>query len=228
MKKIQAQDIVGILFTFIALISLAVVIYFIDSNNKFLKNGKETVGIISRIEKEYDGDDVDNTVYVKYHIYDDEYENRINSYSSDMYEGKKISLIYDINNPNHVKAKFETKIVYIFLILPLIFGIIGLIFVILMIKRNKLMKNLMRLEYYVEANIDLIEVNKYYAVNGIHPYIMHCSYNGNSFKSGNFYEDIKSIIDTNEIKKVPLYVNLSNPKQYVVDLESLKKKYKNG
>lgn len=220
MKKLNVFDMIGILFTFIGVIAFTVISVIIVNEQKLRKNGKEIEAVISSIESYRDSDgDINHEVYVEYSVDGNYYNNRISFYSTSMYEGKSIKIIYDLNNPNHIISKDGMTFIYIMFILPVVFLSIGLVFLIRMIKRIKLRKKLKRPENYVEANIEKIEMDMHYTVNGVHPYRIYCSYNGNLFISDHIYEEEKFAIERNNVTKIPVYVNHSNPKEYYVDIK---------
>lgn len=88
--------------------------------NMFNKENKiETRGTITDI-------DSDNIVYVAYNVDGVEYKSQLEGYSDFFYEGKKIKIYYDKNNPNKIDSKaLDTILVACFGIFGIVFSIIG-------------------------------------------------------------------------------------------------------
>ena len=125
MKENKTENLLWIIFTIIG--GIFVVIGLIIVGNVFNYENKEsTVGIITEIST-YRGnnDDRNYRVYVSYNVDGRTYESELNGYSSSFYEGKKINIYYDKNNPNKIGMK---SLDFIFLMFPgfgLIFLSIG-------------------------------------------------------------------------------------------------------
>lgn len=190
------------------------------------ENKIETTGIITDMEayRDIDGD-VDYDVYVSYNVNGKEYESRLNSYSATFYQGKKIDIYYDKEDPNKIGMK---SMDLLFLIVP---GI-GILFMIgggfnLLSKNNqkKLGKKLKETGELVHANYVKTRKNTSYAVNGVHPYNIICEWNNPennkkcTFKSENLWSDPQKLIEEKNVKTIPVYLNPENKKQYFMDLD---------
>ncbi len=134
MKENKIENLIWILFASVG--AIFVIIGFVVSLNIFNdKNKVNTVGTITEISSYSRDDNRNHDVYVSYIVDGKEYESRLYSYSSSFYEGKKINIYYDKENPNKIGVK---SLDLLFLIFP---GI-GLIFLIIggtgiLIKKNK-------------------------------------------------------------------------------------------
>ena len=134
MKENKIENLIWILFASVG--AIFVIIGFVVSLNIFNdKNKVNTVGTITEISSYSRDDNRNHDVYVSYIVDGKEYESRLYSYSSSFYEGKKINIYYDKENPNKIGVK---SLDWLFLIFP---GI-GLIFLIIggtgiLIKKNK-------------------------------------------------------------------------------------------
>ena len=117
MKENKTENLLWIIFTIIG--GIFVVIGLIIVGNVFNYENKEsTVGIITEIST-YRGnnDDRNYRVYVSYNVDGRTYESELNGYSSSFYEGKKINIYYDKNNPNKIGMK---SLDFIFLMFPVL------------------------------------------------------------------------------------------------------------
>ena len=142
MKENKTENLLWIIFTIIG--GIFVVIGLIIVGNVFNYENKEsTVGIITEIST-YRGnnDDRNYRVYVSYNVDGRTYESELNGNSSSFYEGKKINIYYDKNNPNKIGMK---SLDFIFLMFPgfgLIFLSIGGTGLLLKNRNKKLEKSL--------------------------------------------------------------------------------------
>lgn len=164
----------------------------------FKKIAEEVPAKIIRIEDYYDSDDeLHHRVYVTYSyngtVYDDV---PINFYSSNMFEGKEITLLCD---PEHPKRLREASVVdlagLMLLIMGLAFSLVGGIPIFFSIMKSIQEKQLLKSGYVLHAVVDRVEFNTNYSVNGRHPYVIYCNYRDEYkditylFKSDNLWTD---------------------------------------
>lgn len=205
---------VGTIFLIIGIVSFK---YIFDYSNKV-----DTQGTITRIVSDFD-DDYD--VYVSYRVDGKTYNSRLNYYSSSFYEGKKINIYYDKDNPNKIGSKSRNLIFLVFPLLGLIFFIIGLVGIIFKHKKKKMFKELKKNGRLIYANYVQITLNETLTVNGKHPYNIICEWKSPEnnkvyiFKSENIWIN-PDIIMNNNITKIPVYINETVDKYYV-DVESI-------
>jgi len=208
---------------FFFIIGLFICYKLIDPKGKI-----ETKGIISDIEKIKSGNEYKYNVYVKYIVEDKEYISSLNLYSSDYYIGKEINIYYLEDNPTKIGSKIGD---YLFLIFPglgLIFILIGGIWFIIDINRKNKRKILLKKGNYIWADYIETVYNNQYKVNGQSPYNIICQWENPedsklyTFKSENLWFNPKEIINRNNIKNFPVYVENKNLKNYYVDIESIK------
>ena len=105
MKKVMTA-----IFSVFAVIGIVMIIgsfVLLHTMNRFEQNAYEVDGVITDIEIRYGSDDkIDYDVYVKFWYDGEEFEDRrISSYSSDMYVGKEITLMYNPNYPDRLEIK---------------------------------------------------------------------------------------------------------------------------
>lgn len=119
-------------------------------------------------------------------------------------------------------------------VLELVFGLMGGIFlfiglVFLCIEWAKtLRKNRLISEgYTVEAEIDSIDFQPNYMINGRHPYVINCRYTNKDtgevyfYRSEHIWFNPAALIESRAIKLLRVYVERHNMKKYYVSLEPI-------
>ena len=228
MKQDKTEYLLWGIFCTIGLIF--VIIGSIICLNTFNYNDKiDTTGTITHItsNESYDNENTNYDVYVKYTVNDREYESRLNGYSSNFYEGKKIKIYYDKNNPNLIGVKSLDLLFLIFPGIGLIFFIIGATGLIIKIKKNISGNKLKETGNRIDAKYIETTLNTTYSVNGKNPYNIICEWinpaDGKTytFKSKNLWYDPEDIIYTKKITTFTVYVDMNNMKKYMVDIDIL-------
>lgn len=102
-----------ILFSIFAAVGIAMIVgsfVLLHAMNQFEENADEVPGVITDIKEHYDSDDkVSHDVYVKFWYDGEKYEDRrISSYSSEMYIGEEITLLYNPAYPNRLDVKGQS------------------------------------------------------------------------------------------------------------------------
>lgn len=133
--------VLGVLFLIIGIALLLGAVFVRLSSDKFFKSAIETEATIDRIEsytvhnhKGYKRNRrrKEHVVYISYMTEDGEYysEQEFGYYTSNMYEGQNIKVYYDPENPEDVRSKSGSKLVfYICGGIGGLFSVLGLIFV---------------------------------------------------------------------------------------------------
>lgn len=210
----------------IGMLAGAVVVFL--SSQKFMSEAEEVSGVIETIETYRDSDnDVHHRAYVSYTYNGREYDNvRLSFYSSNMYEGKSITLYCDPNDPGRVVAKEGNLFACITLLfMGIIFSCVGIIPTIVLICRNTKHKKIRESGKMLYATVEKIDCNTSYTVNGRHPYVIFCNYRDDyrdityRFKSENLWSNPEPAITIGSAIKV--YVEENNYKNYYVDAESM-------
>ena len=94
--------------------------------------------VIKNIEEHYTGEDTDYEVYVEYYINNKKYNEKLDYYSSNMFEGQELKIYYDKNDVKRISSDDEDKISTFFRFMPLLFTLVGLILLISgLIKKKK-------------------------------------------------------------------------------------------
>lgn len=229
----KSLKIIGTIFALIGLIVIIVGICLSTANSEFMKTANFAEGIITDVTSYRDSDgDTHRTVYVAYEVDGIRYEDTTSFTSSSMREGKKIKIYYNPDLPSDFRVEGETVFEAVF---PIAFG--GIFFIVGMslvvpgvihsINQNKVKQQ----GELIEAEIDDIDVNYGYTVNGRHPYIINCSWKDHNtgelyqFRSNNLWFDPEKLLDGK--KTIQVYVNMQKPKIYYVDTSELEKLVKN-
>lgn len=207
-------------------------VYFImgavvRDQKKFLKNALPIEAEITSIEKEVkkDGGErkISHSTYVTYIVDGKVYSNvPLGYYNSNMYEGKRITVYYDPQNPGRIESREGHKILnVIYRIGQIVLGAVTVIMLLLLFlpeKRSRLMKIGTR----YDAEVVSVFENRSIRVNGRHPYQVDCRvhdpYSGEVmlFRSHNVYQDLYQY----NLKVVPVYVNPKKKKSYYVDVQA--------
>lgn len=123
--------------------------------------------------------------------------------------------------------KEETSVGFIFLCVfggvGLLFLILGILFLVLEVRKRARCNELLNAGNYVMAEIMEISINYNVRVNDRYPYIVRCQYqdpNGNVhiFKSRNLYFNPETILKD---RMVRVYVNGENYKYYYMDIDEV-------
>ena len=227
MKKIY-DYLIGIIFLAIGIIFLGITVFMNNSDKEFIKHAYKTIGTIENIDIDYGIDDTDYDVYVSYKdISGNIHRGRSDYSSSSMRVGDKITVYYDKENPDKFRVKKEDYLNYIFIGMSGLFIILGGVLSINPIiqtqKGNKLMKNGIKLT----ATISSVLLNNRYQVNGRSPYIINVSFMYQDLlyeaRSKNIWYDVELIIKNNNIKELPIYIEINNPKKYYLDTSEFEK-----
>lgn len=128
MKKMdRVENLIWIIFSILG--SVFLVIGLGVCSNIFNKDNKvETIGTISNMYSYRNSDgDTNYNVFVTYIVDGVEYESRLNGYSSNFYEGKRIKIYYDKNNPNKIGSESLDLLFLLFPGIGFIFAMIGII-----------------------------------------------------------------------------------------------------
>lgn len=227
MQGAKSENLVWNIFIFIGLLIIIgglVGIYFV-----FQYEGKiETTGVITQISTYETSDDkAEHEVYVSYVVDGEEYESKLNGYSSGFYEGQELDIYYDSDNPNKIGSKSLDYILFLIPVFGLVFLIIGGTGKIIKIKKKSLEKNLRKNGQLIQANYVETILNKSYSINHKHPYNIICEWQNPQnnekyeFKSINLWENPENIIKEKNITTFPVYINPENMKKYFVDIDIL-------
>lgn len=227
MKVNKFENLIWIIFASIELIFLIIGLFVCKSLFNY-ENKIDTTGIITEISTyKSTNNNIRHEVYVSYTVEDKEYESKLNSYSSSFYEGKEIDIYYDEENPEKIGVKSLDLIFLMFPGFGILFLVIGGTGILVKISKKNKEKKLRENGELIYANYVETAINHSYRVNGKFPYNIICEWNNPEdnkkyiLKSKNLWIDPENLIEEKDIKTFPVYINLSNPKQYFIDVDSL-------
>lgn len=226
MKK---KDTSYVAFSIFALVGIGLLIgstLYAKSFYSFKDKAVEITGKVARIEEYYDSDhDLNHRVYVSYQYDDVDYENvPINFYSSSMYEGKEITLYCDPEHPYNIKCESSGIFVIVSLIvMGLIAMVIG-VFPLVVVGRKVLQKRkCLKKGKMLRGVVDSIEYNTSVASNGVHPFVIFCSYRDEykdityRFKSENIWTDPSLVFQPGS--SIEIYVEENDYSKYYVNAQ---------
>lgn len=203
-------------------------ILIFSSGQRFRDRAQEVTAVISEIDsyREYSRRKSRHDVFVTYTYGGRLYENvELNYYSSDMYEGKEITILCDPDAPGNIQAAGGMALFYFtFVGMGCIYIIVGGIPVIFAVRGSSRKKKLLQSGRKLYATVEKIDMNYSYSVNKRHPYVVYCTYRDDykdtlyRFKSGNLWTDPSLALRPGDM--VPVYVEEKNFRRYYVDVES--------
>lgn len=172
------------IFTAIGLVMIVAGICIRVNTGNFAEDAMEITGTISSIERYRDIDgDIHHYVYVNFTYNGKEYRNvELSEYSSSMYEGKKITLLFnpEADGTAIIRTKsminLPAMIVFFIGIIFLIIGLAGIIPTYIIGKKVGRKKNLVNSGRRIEATVKSIEKQYNVRINGRHPFIIICTY----------------------------------------------------
>ena len=113
MEKNKTENLIWNLFIIVGTIFLLIGIITIGKNMN--KNTIDTVGTIEYMEPYTDSNgNRSYKVYVSYFVEGQEYESRLNGYSSSFYTGEEIEIYYNKDNPSQIGMTSLDMMLWIF------------------------------------------------------------------------------------------------------------------
>lgn len=171
-----------------------------------------------------------NNVYIEYEYNGREYYDiPLDYYSSGMYEGKKMDVKVDPENPTHITSSVGMILGGAFGGFGLLFTVIAGIVLIKYRKKKLLGKQLIEEGYYVDAKIESVETTNI-RVNRRFTYLIRCAYHDPydgkiySFKSEALMFDPSPYIDFDN-DTIRVYVKRDDFTKNYVDVSEFKDKY---
>jgi len=220
----KTVDFIWIMFVCIGGIFLIIGLIVVGNIFNY-ENTSETTAIITEISSH---GSKDHEVYVSYAVGGREYESRLNRYSSDFYEGKKIDIYYDRDDPQKIGMKSLDLLFLMFPGFGLVFLIIGGTGIAVRVCRKKTEKKLRENGNLIYANYVETVLNGRYTVNRTqHPYNVICEWNnpedGKKYrlKSKNIWVNPERMINEKNIKTFSVYMDPENKKRYFIDVDFL-------
>lgn len=205
--------------------------FWMHSASMFKKQAIEIPAEIVAIETYRNSDgDVSHQVYVNYEYGGKQYEMAaLNSYSSNMYEGKEITLYCDVEHPGKIQEK---SLFYmgpiIFMIMGIIFTAVGAGILIGFLRRPLLERKLKKNSMVLYATVTDIKYDTSFTVNGENPFVIYCNWKDEyqdityRFKSKGIWSDPSDYFPVGST--IPVRVNPKDYSQYMVDVETMEKR----
>lgn len=143
MRRVQRNPgrLVYLILELICLIFIFIGFFLLKNNTDFKKDSLETSGVITNIERVRSGDNVRHIVDVQYIIDGKSYEKELGYYSSSMYEGQTITLIYHPDTPMDARIVGSNVFYIMFMCMGGVFFIFILCFSIIA-KRQRRRNNI--------------------------------------------------------------------------------------
>ena len=222
---------IGLIFTLVGGVFTLVAAFTLTSSIKTSSTYIETEAVLVTYSYDpYEDSDVVNSNLhasnlFRYSIEGTTYVTGLNYDSSTWDEGDTITILV---NPNDYTDINPSGI--ILFLLPIVFGciglpflIIGIVFFVIVTKRSINSEKLKREGNVVYGVVSGFRYNYHYTVNGMHPTNLEIDSKNpvtgvtTLYKSGNVWENGQRYVG----KQVTIYVDPSNPKKYFVDVDSI-------
>ena len=213
----------------ISLILLLISIVLLSVSFYYLKLGIDTQSTIVTSKATITEIDTNNLATIEYEVNDQKYQKQITVNNKGINED--VTIYYNKNNPDVLISKPNIIKEIIMTTISSLLFIYFLINTIKDSKKNKRIKLLKATGIYIEAIIEEVIVNgKGKPKKGKYPYRVRCIYtNPNDksvfkFESEDLYFKVNEYINEYNIKKVPIYVDKTNYKNYYIDVLYAKNK----
>ncbi len=219
-------NIIGIVFLLVGVLLVIVSIITFVGNKQFEANAETVMATITEIDtyrtRSNGKNKTRHDVFIEYEVDGKTYNRELNYYTSSMYEGKEIEVMYNPDNPADARAD-ENIASIILVFMGLIFGSVGggLFFanVFAGSKRKKLMANGDRVTGTITDIITVTNVR----INGRHPYKAECEVIDYLTGEKYLYSSKQVINDISYMvgSTVDVYVDRDDKSKYYVDLDSV-------
>ncbi len=219
-------NLIGIVFFLVGILLIIVSVFTYVGNKQFESNAEKIMATITDIDtyrtRSNGKTKTRHNVYIEYEVDGKVYNRELNYYTSSMYEGKEIEVMYNPNNPADVRA-YENIAFIILAFMGLVFGAVGggMFFANVAAggKRKKLMENG---EPVTGTITDIITVTNV-RINGRHPFKAEVEVI-DPYTSEKYLYSSKQVI--NDISymvgsTVDVYVDPNDKSKYYVDLDSV-------
>lgn len=164
------------------------------------------------------------TPVVEYTVDGKPYTATLNTATSSMHSGKRITVYYEKGNPQEVRYLDDNGwLIALFVFMGFVFAGMGTAFWLVKRSHNRKTHRLLATGKVVEAEITTISEDTSQSMNRRHPVTVGCRYTAPDgrvyfFHSGPFWYESYEI---DPKKKVRVYVDRNNPADYYVDVDSV-------
>lgn len=217
----------GILFVIVGLIFFAVSLFIVADGKRFSETAQETTALVTDVYKdrvrrngktrtEYD-------VYVQYKVNGNTYNEELKGGSSTMYEGMRITVYYNPQNPRDVRSSLNSDGMIFAALFALVFVAVGAgVGIVPYFKMAKLRK-LRETGEQMTAMITNVVIDRSMKINKRHPYKAECEavdpVTGEKYlySSERIMDDIRYL----QGQLVTVYCDPADRSRYYVDLDSV-------
>lgn len=102
------------------------------------------------------------------------YVRRMNTYDSDMYAGRPVTVYYDANDPSSFRTPYNDLVFFVLRILGAVFAAMGLVGVLIPALAASSREKILREGTRISARIDEIRPNLNVTIRGAHPWRLVC------------------------------------------------------
>ena len=217
MKK--SKNGLAIFIAVFGVILVAAAAFIAIRSSVYRKNGIETVATITRIERKTDSDGDDNaSVYVSYTVDGENYEGKLDYYSSFMRVGNTVKIFYMPDDPQDmISAGSNVVLVTIMIAFGIICIGLGTAYVAVPAAKKRRLNRLKTNGRRVDARVKEFDCPKKTRVMGKNIARLVCvDPDGNRYETRFLYDNQRYFdIET----PVAVYVDPDDPEKYAIDVE---------
>lgn len=218
--------VMGIVAILLGLIMVFFGVIMRSSLIDFENNAETVVATITNIitTRERHGDDVqtNHDVFVRYTVEDIVYEQELGYYSSNMFVGNTIEIMYKPENPMHIQVNdpMMYNILFVIGFFVVLIGMCIIIYVIVVVSKHK---RLINNGTCLQGIIVDIQTNKLMRVNDVEYIVVVCEVSDTHTGNTVTYYSEQTPADTRYKigNTVNIYIDLQNSDNYYVDLKSV-------
>ncbi len=225
-KASGTTNIIGFIFFLAGLIMLIIGVVLFVSDKKFEATSETTTAVITDIETyrtRRNGESrTEHNVFVTYEVDGKTYDRELGYYSTGMYEGKEIEIMYAPGDPGNIH--FPSIFPYLILgIMGVVFGAIGGGLFFSGINKSLKRKNLIKTGEVLTGTITNVVTVTNVRINGRHPYKVECEVvdqiTGEKYlySSESIMNDMSCFIGSS----IDVYVDPNDKSKYYMDILSL-------
>jgi uncharacterized membrane protein len=212
------------IFMVVGIIMAVVFTVILVRDIQFKQTAQQTTATITSIETYRDSDgDTSHEVYINYEVNGRQYSNiRLSTYIAGMHEGQEITIYYDSDNPTRISlgGVGSTVAMAAFLIIPIVFILIGVVPLIVIAKKRWRKQRLITQGKRLPAIIVGTDPGTV-TMNGRSSNVLVCEYIDSNqhrhlFRSGNLWHD-DTTLNAAIGKEINVYVDGDDFSKYIVD-----------
>lgn len=223
MKESKLDNLVWMIFLISGLV-FAIIGVVICVNMLYTQGKVKTIGVIEEVSY---GREHSSYTIVSFEVNGEKITARANGYSSGFYKGKEIEIYYNEENPNQISIPSLDLLFLMFPGIGVLFVGIGGTGLLVKWRKKKREEKLREDGDVIYGDYVETRLNTSYSVNNRHPYNIICEWynveDGKTyiFKSNNMWMNPENKIEEQNITTFPIYIDLEDKKNYMVDIDSL-------